>query len=226
MTSHASHERTPGRAGRPLPARAALLIAAALISGTMLPPGLAVASSVLEVSVEQAVDRAELVFEGRVLSSRTDTSNTTPRTCFQFEITDLLKGQTAEDSFELCFQGGTVNGLTLQVSDMVFPKVGERGVYFVESRSRRLVNPLYGWSQGHYLVKTGEDAQETVTTVDGRDIMAIESRFKLSDSRLSTGAAAGAKVRKATSPDKARDRPMSLSAFKTALRSMAGGIRK
>lgn len=221
MTSHASHERTPGRAGRPSPALAVPLIVAALML-----PGLAVASSVLEVSVEHAVDRAELVFEGRVLSSRTDTSNTTPRTCFQFEITDLLKGQTEEDSFELCFQGGTVNGLTLQISDLVFPKVGERGVYFVESRSRRLVNPLYGWSQGHYLVKTSEDAEDTVTTVDGRDIMALESRFKLSDSRLSTGAAAGAKVRKTTSPDEAQDRPMSLSAFKEALRSMAGGIRK
>lgn len=221
-----SHEKTPGRAGRPLPALAALPLAAAMIAAAMLPPGLAVASSVLEVSVEQVMDRAELVFEGRVVSSRVDSSTTTPRTCFQFEVLDLLKGQAAEDSIELCFQGGTVNGLTLQVSDMVFPKVGERGVYFVESRSRKLVNPLYGWSQGHYLVKEAAGKEDTVTTADGRDVMALETRSEFSKSGLSSGVAAGAKVRKSKGPDEPRDEPMSLSAFKIALRSMTAETLK
>ena len=52
----------------------------------------------------------------------------------------------------------------MAVSDMRLPQQGEHGIYFVESLERPQVNPLYGWSQGHFIVKPDATGSERVMT--------------------------------------------------------------
>lgn len=174
------------------------------------------ASSVIAVTVEQSVNRSELVFEGRVISSRTLSGKSGPKTCFDFEIIDVIKGVAPAGPLTLCFKGGTQNGMTLEVHDLVYPLVGERGIYFVESLSRRQVNPLYGWSQGHYLIKERESGEPSITSVGGADIVAVDSDAAVIGKGLSTGVAKGAQLRKGGD----RGKPLSLSAFKSSLRGL------
>ena len=65
----------------------------------------------------------------------------------------MLKGEYAGSTLELRFLGGTVGTARLEVTDMLVPQVAERGIYFVESLSAPQVNPLVGWSQGHFLIE-------------------------------------------------------------------------
>ena len=74
---------------------------------------------------------------------------------------------------ELRFSGGTVNGETVEVSGLRLPEVGEQGIYFIESVSRNLVNPLLGWSQGHYLILE-DGGERLISTADEQLITAIQ----------------------------------------------------
>ncbi|MDZ7664865.1 MAG: hypothetical protein U5K27_05970 [Desulfotignum sp.] len=54
-----------------------------------------------------------------------------------------------------------------------FPQPGERGIYFVESLERMQVHPLYGWSQGHFLVRPDETGTDRVMTSSEEVVTAI-----------------------------------------------------
>jgi hypothetical protein len=125
----------------------------------LLSAGVAKATTVLEVSFDEVVKSAEFIFEGQVLSKETRPSpiDGRPFTYFTFEVIDVIKGSYSGNYIELGFAGGTLGGLTLSVSDMRMPEIGERGIYFVESLTQELVHPFYGWHQGHYLVVTNTD---------------------------------------------------------------------
>src|SRR5262249_21258907 len=117
----------------------------------------AFASSVLQVSFEDLVRTSELVFEGRVINKRAEVDKRgSIKTYVTFEILDVVKGTHSGRTLELPYLGGTANGLTMEVSDMQQPDVGEHGVYFVESTSNPPVHPLVGWDQGHFLLRTDQ----------------------------------------------------------------------
>ncbi len=173
------------------------------------------ASSILEVTVDQAVAKAELIFEGKAVSSRTDLSGKSPYTCFSFDVVDVIKGTWGADQIELCFRGGTTeSGMTLTISDLVFPTIGERGVYLVSSLTKRFANPLYGWHQGHYLVRTDARGNDTVSTLRGKAVTGVKSDAKVRGAGISTGRAAGIESKKSA-------RPISLSDFKRSLESIS-----
>lgn len=113
------------------------------------------ASTILDRSMTELSQNAELVFEGEVLSVQTRPSpiNGMPFTYFVFKISDVIKGTYLNATIELGYAGGSLNGESLKVADLYMPALGERGVYFVESLSRAMVHPLYGWHQGHYIVE-------------------------------------------------------------------------
>lgn len=113
------------------------------------------ATTVLKVGMNELAQNAEFVFEGKVLSKQVRASKVTGRPCtyFVFSIKDVIKGSYDQPQIELCFAGGTLNGLTMKVSDMAMPSVGETGIYFVDALGKEPIHPLLGWSQGHYLVK-------------------------------------------------------------------------
>ncbi|MCG8414596.1 MAG: hypothetical protein MI746_10305, partial [Pseudomonadales bacterium] len=53
------------------------------------------------------------------------------------------------------------------------PKVDEEGVYFVESTSRDLINPLLGWSQGHFLI-VDDEGERRITTSNLRPVTDVQ----------------------------------------------------
>lgn len=121
------------------------------------------ASTVLKVGLDELTSQSEFVFEGLVLSKQVRRSNVDGRPCtyFLFSVTDVIRGGYDQPTIELCFSGGTVmidgEWLTMAVSDMTMPTLGEEGVYFVDRLDAELTHPLVGWNQGHYLVQTGND---------------------------------------------------------------------
>lgn len=123
------------------------------------------AASVRQVTMDEMIQNSRLVFEGEVLYL--ESVETGPRrihTYVTFRILDIIKGNYPQDTLTLRFLGGTVGNVTMGVSDMVLPEPGEHGIYFVESLKRMQVHPLYGWSQGHFLVHPDKTGTNRVLT--------------------------------------------------------------
>jgi hypothetical protein len=155
------------------------------------------AASVLQVSFEDAVKSSELVFEGRVLNKRAAMEGSVIRTHVTFDVVGIYKGSYSSRTLDLSFLGGTVNGVTMEVSDMEVPDVGEHGVYFVESLTKPQAHPFYGWDQGHFVVRADSTAQDRVFTRSGKPITAVQAAGA-KPTGLSNGVAAGLVVAEAT----------------------------
>jgi len=148
------------------------------------------ASSILEVDFHQVVNKAESVFEGEVVSTTSEMSaDGNIYTFVDFLVLDVLSGDlNTGESITLRFTGGTTNGLTLNMGSSI-PDIGEHGVYFIESIDSQLINPLYGWSQGHYrILSDGQILAGDNQVVIGAD---ENSRNNSSNLKLSTGIANG-----------------------------------
>jgi len=150
-------------------------------------------TTLISLSVNSLSEQAEFVFEGEVISVEAQRSGNRGlvNTYVTFRVIDILKGNAGATDIELKFLGGSLNGEVLEVNGSRLPRLGEHGIYFVESLSRDLINPLLGWSQGHYLIKTVAGI-ESMTTVDAKPIIAISPAEADSDpqtSGVSTGAA-------------------------------------
>jgi hypothetical protein len=123
------------------------------------------ASSVLEVSLNEMLQQSQFVFEGTVTAIEArENSQKRIHTYVTFEIKDIIKGKYHSNIITLSFLGGTVGDVTMAVSGMRLPQEGEHGIYFVESLERLQVNPLYGWSQGHFIVERDVTGSERIMT--------------------------------------------------------------
>lgn len=137
---------------------------------------LAGATTLLSVSIDELTQRAEFVFEGEVVSVQAQRggSRGMVSTFVTFRIIDTIKGSAGGETLELKFLGGSFEGERLEVNGSRIPERGERGVYFVESLSQDLINPLLGWSQGQYLIQS-QGGVEQVTSVDARPIVSVSA---------------------------------------------------
>ncbi|MEX2130711.1 MAG: hypothetical protein WD772_04440, partial [Pseudohongiellaceae bacterium] len=133
------------------------------------------ATTLLGMTIDELVAKAELVFQGQVIDSQSveDTAGQIS-TYVSFSIQDVIKGDYDSDSLELKFMGGIANGRIMEVSGLRMPALGETGIYFVESLSTNLINPLLGWSQGHYLVQEDDDGILRITTTDNAPVTEIQ----------------------------------------------------
>ena len=123
------------------------------------------ASSVREVSLNEMLQQSQFVFEGTVTAIEArENSQKRIHTYVTFEIKDIIKGEYHSNVITLSFLGGTVGDVTMAVSDMRLPQEGEHGIYFVESLERLQVHPLYGWSQGHFIVERDVTGSERIMT--------------------------------------------------------------
>ena len=196
---------------------------------------LARASSVARVDLERMLERSELVFEGIVEEHEVAIDATTgfPRTRVRFSVLDVIKGDVPASPFWLSFAGGAVGEIHYAVSDLVIPPVGEHGIYFVESTAQAMVNPLYGWSQGHFHVEdrdppsddgpagsraraTPRVRREIVLTQGGRPVIDVHPRDPAPVDALSEGIAGGVVEGDPQDPSAG----LSTSAFKERLREM------
>lgn len=138
-----------------------------------------IATTILGMDIDKLVKDAEFVFEGEVIlhETRQDSNSGIVNTYVTFKINDVLKGDYSSDLIELKFAGGTFNNQVIEVSGLVIPKDGEQGIYFVASTSRNLLNPLLGWSQGHFLIQEvlGERRMRTIDQKPVIQIQAVSS---------------------------------------------------
>lgn len=134
------------------------------------------ATTILGMDIDQVAQQAEFIFEGEVILSETrqDSGTGIISSYVTFSIWDVVKGDYDADSVELKFMGGVFNGQIVEVSGMRIPQLGEQGVYFVESLSRDLINPLLGWSQGHFII-VEENGVRRINTVDNKAVTEVES---------------------------------------------------
>ncbi|MDT8397341.1 MAG: hypothetical protein RQ899_01860 [Pseudomonadales bacterium] len=121
------------------------------------------ASTIQKFSMPDLVNLAELIFEGEVTAVRSDElGDGLVYTWVRFRVADVVKGGDPGEQIELRFLGGSMNDRMLSVSDLNMPVPGERGIYFVESLAEGYVNPLLGWSQGHYLIHPDQQGEDRV----------------------------------------------------------------
>ena len=137
------------------------------------------ATTILGMDIDEVANEAELIFEGEVILHETRQNSNTGiiHTYVTFTVHDVVKGDFSADTIELKFAGGTFMGQIVEVRGLEIPKEGEDGIYFVESTSRDLLNPLIGWSQGHFIIeqKFGERRVRTIDRQTVTDIQSVSS---------------------------------------------------
>jgi hypothetical protein len=185
--------------GNPSMGLGKLCLKSVLVPLLLLLPITGEATSVRSVSVDEMLEESALIVEAEVVAVQTVVGDD-PRaihTCASLRVLDVIKGTAGEDPVELCFSGGTSGEVTRKVFGMVYPEVGETGVYFIYSLDHPLVNPLYGWHQGHFRIEVpSERPGGVVTTVQGREV--IDLAGDSPDGKPASGAARGVVVRKET----------------------------
>jgi hypothetical protein len=157
---------------------------------------LSIATTIRAVTFEELVQYSEFVFEGYVIAveSVIPLNSHIPHTCILFEISEVFKGIHSDDTIELCFLGGITGEYTVQIANMQYPKLDEKGIYFVKSLSRQYANPLYGWKQGHFLIETDpHTSKEHVMTAERQPVTGIISEEE-PVLGLSTGVASGVRA--------------------------------
>jgi len=136
----------------------------------------ALATTLVSMDIDTVTQKAELVFEGQVLELNSQQDGTgVIHTYVTFSVIDVIKGDYDARTIELKFLGGAINGRMVAVTGLTLPKQDEQGIYFVESTTQSLVNPLLGWSQGHYLITTDSDGVRRVSSTDSKPINQVQS---------------------------------------------------
>lgn len=154
------------------------------------------AATILQLRFSELCQRSVIIFEGRVShiqSYQADTSRVI-RTVVTFDVIDPIKGANIGETIELTYLGGTVGDLTLKIEGLRMPELHETGIYFVETREEGQVNPLTGWSQGHFLVELDDTDTKRILTSDFRPIYSIDPAYEETRKGISTGLALGAQA--------------------------------
>ena len=136
------------------------------------------ATTILGMNIDEVAQGAELIFEGKVIEHNIrENAAGMIVTYVTFKIEELIKGEYEEPLLELKFTGGRLGGHIMEISGLRIPSPNEEGIYFVESINRNLVNPLLGWSQGHYLIyeQGGERRVSTVSERPVTDVLSTQS---------------------------------------------------
>ena len=173
------------------------------------------AATIQAIGTSELLSDSRLIFHGRVLERWSEPGDVGDAivTKVTFEIADLIKGEHPSDVIVLQFLGGTLNGLTMQIAGSNVPKVGEEGIYFLEDPGRTFINPIYGWTQGHYVVAPEDGA---VRTVGGKPVYALNADNGPAKVEFATGHAQGISVDKGSPAST----PLSVGQFKQRLRAL------
>lgn len=177
------------------------------------------ASSVKQLEMNDMLTEAELVFEGIVTASepRFNASKTLIITDITFDITEVVTGEYQQSSIELSFVGGVIGEHSVHAEGLRQPQVGESGIYFVSSLTKSLVNPLVGWSQGHFLLEKDESGVDMVMTDEHLNVLEIQP-ITLSTTTTRSSLSISQGVAKDVVVSKEGATGMSASAFKQELK--------
>jgi len=158
--------------------RALLLFTAMAI--LCLASGNAFSSSIKQLDINELLSQSELAFEGKVneLRTRWNANKTDIFTDITFQVDEVIFGEYSGQTITLTFVGGSIDDATMVIEGSKMPSLNERGIYFVSSTSLQLVNPLVGWSQGHFLSKRDENGTQRMLTQAGEPIATMDSSKK------------------------------------------------
>ncbi|PCH61923.1 MAG: hypothetical protein COC19_03730 [SAR86 cluster bacterium] len=135
----------------------------------------AIATTLLEIDVDAMSQDAEFIFEGEVILIESQQNNGSIRSHVSFRVLDIIKGSFSGEIIELAFTGGSIGERTVSLSESDIPQLDEVGIYFVESTSRQLLNPLLGWSQGHFIIDTDKLGTRRIHSNKMLPVSAIQS---------------------------------------------------
>ena len=147
-------------------------------------------TTVIPPTFEEMVDRAELVFIGKVASFRAEWRTVgTDRAIFtlvEFETQEVMKGNAGK-TVTLQFLGGTMGDVTLEVAGVPKFRAGDRVILFVEGNGNQIC-PIVGVFHGKFgLRKDDKTGSEIVLMHHGKPLHDLEEigngegvEFKLS----------------------------------------------
>ena len=171
------------------------------------------ATTVIPPTFEEMTDRAELIFLGKVVSSRAEMrivgTNRVIFTLVEFERQEVLKGE-AGASVTLQFLGGTVGDVTLEIAGVPKFKAGDREFLFVEG-NRVQFCPLVGVFHGKFGVRKDDKS--------GRDNLVMHNGKALRDvAEIGAGVGAEFGPKRAKLSIQANAEPLSVDDFKSKIR--------
>jgi hypothetical protein len=188
-----------------------------LMGFCVLYPNFVNGTTIARIGSEELVNKSELIFEGEVIAVRPLMDQRGYIYTFvDFSVKDVIVGEIkSKTSLTLRFTGGTVGETRLDVGARI-PLLNEKGIYFVEQIAPGLVNPLFGWTQGHFTISD----DDSVIAGNAQKVHAIQ-RNGNELPEISQGVAKGIVTKVETintrtqrSANKASSRPMSVDAFK------------
>jgi len=145
------------------------------------------ATVIAQTTFSNLAKKSEIVFDGEVINIEV-AKNTQGRiyTYITFEVIEELSNSGIdEEEITLRFTGGTYNEESLDFG-IEYPKLGERGIYFVEKIEFGLINPLLGWEQGHFKITN----DNFVKASNGEYVISVNADA-VQTSSISSGIAAG-----------------------------------
>ena len=176
------------------------------------------ATTIQKFEFKEIVAISGLVIEGEVLSISHFAEDDLIYTRVLIKIDNVLKGLDPGEYIELDFLGGKQDGKSVQIAGQAIPEKGERGFYFIEDVAMKLVNPLVGWSQGHFKIVTDAKGNQTLeknSQVDSQALLDLNSSknsalaIKLRNMKFSSTLVEKASFVPAT-PDELREAVMEL----------------
>ena len=197
-----------------------------------LPP--AGGTTIKQVSIEELVADSVLVVEAQVAdvsAAPSPENHKVIMTVVTLDVIEVIKGKVGSKMIELSYLGGRFGDREMKISGLKYPSVGERGIYFVESTSSRLVNPLLGWNQGHFVLLADNNGVVRVHSNQHRAVIGLQLGKK-NDIGKKNGAevkplvansavAKGVLLGKSISAQSAHDNEgLEVSEFKNKLRAM------
>ena len=131
------------------------------------------ATTIQKFTFEEMVELSALIVEAEVLDVSIIDKGNVVHTNVLLAVNDVLKGEIPGDYLELNFLGGESDKIAVLVSGQDIPLLGEKGFYFIEDLESKSVNPLIGWSQGHFRIITDAKGHETLLTDVQQEVMEI-----------------------------------------------------
>lgn len=140
---------------------------------SMLLASVGYATTIQKLTFEEIVNNSALIVEGIVESVTVIESEGLVQSRVLIRVLDVLKGDSPGEFVELDFLGGAGERRTISVAGQDIPEDGEKGFYFVEDLTTTAVNPLTGWSQGHFRIKADLKGNEYLETDIQQEVVEI-----------------------------------------------------
>jgi hypothetical protein len=149
------------------------------------------ATTVIPPTFDRLVNDAEIIFEGTVISLRSEWlgegADRHIVTYVTFKVEDAIKGAPAAE-YTIRMFGGTLDGTTMEATDTPKFKVGDRDILFVENNGKQFV-PLVGIMHGRFRVKQDEvNAPESISKDSGAHVSNL-AKLGTDESGASSGKA-------------------------------------